>query len=859
MKQKILLFGVLLAMTLTGQSATGKDGRHSENYRPSGRSFVCVNGQNRLTRALYTGHADYRVLTGDRPVFAIYKKNDTRYVQLQVNQVPLDKTTRCVAHYQDGMRSYELRHATWGDRAVLRIHMVPCRDAQRVVWRLRATDFKSPLHLDVIASRSEQSAKSPVQKLSQNFSEEQYLVCDGVTLRFEKLTQGENLFDDAEEAQRELSGRVEFNTPDAYINTLGAALVVAADGGRRSGSLADVLGWSDAAVGCFDDYVKNRVKNVSATLPASAKVSIRCQTLLFLDALLWHFQYDADQVYMRKMWPDVKKMLAELKPHFTPFSPALYVTRWAAYYYRANRLAARIAQLMNENPAPYTAEADAVLAVLNGSLWVNDKGHWAECQDMQGLRRVHPSAAVWSIYTPIDCGACSPTQAYWATKYVDREIPHIPVNSQFSTISTSNWMPYSPGANQVVPADVMHTALAYFEAGRSEEGFSLMKANILDQMYYGQSPANFGQFSKYDVACGEQGRDVAECIGISARTLIQGLYGIRPRALFSDCVIHPGFPESWDSASVHTPYLDYSFRRNGSQLVYEVTQRFAKPLKIVLRQNLGLGKFHDVEGTADAHQVIRVDAVQRLPEVEFYSEYAFETDQDAYGLAEPTFERKFSKLSLDAFYNANVTDIFKGQQLPSPPVINDSLFRTLILKDEFLMMGVPFRSPAVGANIIYTSLSEAFPDSVAIPLSASASKAWLLMAGTTSHTQCRIANGMLVARYKDGTSDSLLLINPVNWCPIEQDYYVDQHAFPLASELTPLSVPLRPYRLSLATGKVSRDLSRTLGIEGVTRIIPGGAAQMLCMPLNRKKRLVSLTLRPLSSDVVIGLMGVTLQ
>jgi len=41
--------------------------------------------------------------------------------------------------------------------------------------------------------------------------------------------------------------------------------------------------------------------------------------------------------------------------------------------------------------------------------------------------------------------------------------------------------------------------------------------------------------------------------------------------------------------------------------------------------------------------------------------------------------------------------------------------------------------------------------------------------------------------------------------------------------------------------------------------LPGGAATMLDMPLNPKKKLRSLTLRTLSNEVVVGLMGVTLQ
>jgi hypothetical protein len=42
------------------------------------------------------------------------------------------------------------------------------------------------------------------------------------------------------------------------------------------------------------------------------------------------------------------------------------------------------------------------------------------------------------------------------------------------------------------------------------------------------------------------------------------------------------------------------------------------------------------------------------------------------------------------------------------------------------------------------------------------------------------------------------------------------------------------------------------------RVIPGGAAQILKMPLHRRE-LRSLTLETLSNDVVIGLMAITLE
>ena len=947
----------------------------AQNYRPSGQAFVCSNGQNRYTRALYGSHTEWRVETSDRPVFALYKKGNCRNVRLRINDVALDSTTQCDASYEAGMRGYIVRDKRWGSGATVRVKVVASLTSERAIWRIQEAGFGKTPQIQVVVSNIknpklhrngdmgvdavdafEADGKSPVQVLGGNMFDICYLSAEGQTLKLLDDEEGERLFEADEKAMKQLAGRVEFRTPDPYINTLGGALVVAADGdwdgetwlhgcigwrmplaGWRAGYLGDVLGWNDRAISHFDAYANSQVRNVTPDIPhptqdpkqQMARSEKRWHTqmysngyicrnpnrndqmhhydmnLNYIDELLWHFQYDADKAYLKKMWPVLKSHLAWEKRNFDPdgdhlydaycciwASDALYysggaVTHSSAYNYRGNRLAACIAELIGEDAQPYHTEADAILQAMNDRLWLKDKGHWAECQDLMGLKRVHESAAVWSIYTPIDCGACSTEQAYSATRYIDKEIPHIDVeNSTFQTIATSNWLPYSWSINNVAAAEVMHTALAYFIAGRHEEGFRLMKANILDQMYYGRSPGNFGQVSKYDAARGECYRDFGDCIGISARTLIQGLFGIQPRALFGDCVLQPGFPESWDSASVHTPYLDYSFRRNGDYLIYDITQRFAQPLKIVLRLNLGLGQIQDVQGSADAHQVIRVKAPAKLPEVTMTWAYDMPAEEPAYGLEEPETGARYSKLTIDKLLNANVADIFKNEyrsprppyttlQIPlqgvgewchpqTRPVINDSVFRSLIVKDEIDIIGIPFRSPALGQNIVYTSLWDNYPDSVCIPVNSSASKAWLLMAGSTNHMQCRIANGIVVARYMDGMSDTLQLVNPDNWCPIERDYYVDGKAF--------CAVSPRPYRIALASGTVSRDLVAALKLPFANAKggelgpksadggeIPGGAAQLLCLPLNPKKKVVSLTLRTLSNDVVIGLMAVTLQ
>ncbi len=941
------------------------------NYQPEGKAFVCVNGTNRYTRALYGGYTDYRVETSDRPIFAVFKKGKHRNVRFVVNGVPVDSTDYCKAWYEDACRSYLLRDKRLEKAGIeaLRIAVVALQDEESALFRFESEggsgslDVKS-LICDIANKKIRRNGDIGADPAGvfEPAADNAGLVVSGATYGQDRriayvlvrLNQAEDvafelansLWEETVEYNTALAGRVSFDTPDPYINTLGSALTVAADGdwdgqtwlhgcigwrmplaGWRAGYLGDVLGWNDRARSHFDAYAKSQVTDVAPTIPhpsqdkelnlARAEKKWGTQmysngyicrnpeknnqmhhydmNLNYMDELLWHFCYNADTTYMRKMWPVIKSHLAWEKRNYDPDGDGLYdaycciwasdalyysggaVTHSSAYNYRGNRLAARIAEIIGEDAAPYHAEADRILKAMNDRLWLDGKGHWAEFEEAMGLKRKHESAALWSVYTPIDCGAGTPGQFWEATRYVDREIPHIKVTANGvdygSTISTTDWLPYSWSINNVATAEVMHTALAYFEAGRAEAGYQLLMANIMDQMYLGVSPGNFGQLSFYDAARGECYRDFGDCIGISSRTLLQGLFGIVPDALNGRCIIRPGFPASWDSASVTTPYLSYKFRREGDKDVYEITQNFARPLKIVLRQNADRGAYVETEGSDELTQVITVD--RNVPRRMYKPEQVADKSLSptAYGLDEPA-KGKFRKVKMDDMMNANVTDIFANEYVSPRPVtttlqipvngigewchpklmaeIKDSVFRTLIRKDQFVVAGVPFRTLKNGRNIVFTSLWDNYPDSITVPLAGKATSAYLLMAGSTNHMQSRIDNGLVIATYEDGTTDTLRLRNPDNWCPIEQDYYVDGMAFTT-------TLP-RPYRVCFGTGTVSRDLGKELSIKGVYgREIPGGAAQMLRMPLDGTKKLRSLTVRTLSCDVVIGLMGVTLQ
>ncbi|MCR4603278.1 MAG: DUF4450 domain-containing protein [Prevotella sp.] len=939
-------------------------------YFPQDDAFINENGINRFTRALYGGWSDYRIETSDRPIFAVAQKGHHKSVRFEIEGVPLESTDYCKSYYRNGMRTYLLGDHRWNHigNGIVRVHVVALHDVEGAIWQFicdglkgrqlevkvklcKIANEKMSRNGDIGADKPGVFEPSPTEEglvvgkatRSSNFA---HLVMRRDSIYFMHDGDAFKAFNDAVDYNKQLAQRVQFSTPDPYINTLGGALVMAADGdwdgktwlhgcigwrmplaGWRAAYAGDVLGWNERAISHFDAYAKSQVTEVPPTIDSPsqdlamnmARAEKKWGTqmysngyicrnpernnqmhhydmnLNYIDELLWHFQYDADLDYMRKMWPVIERHLAWEKRNFDAdgdhlydaycciwASDALYynggaVTHSSAYNYRGNLLAARIAELIGENPEPYRQEAAAILQAMNERLWLPQRGHWAEYQDGMGLKRVHESAAVWSIYTPIDCGACTPEQAYQATKYIDREIPHFTVDSVYQTIATSNWLPYSWSINNVAAAEVMHTALAYYEAGRQEEAFRLMRANILDQMYYGQSPANFGQLSHFDAARGECYRDFGDCIGISSRTLIQGLFGVVPQALYGQCIIRPGFPQSWDKASLKTPYIDYTFTRKGGKVRIEISQHFRQPLQIVVRQNMDGGQYRDHVGNNKEHQVIEYDDFTQTDverETTAVLQHVAPYSPRELGLEEPVASKKYVHVAMNSLWNAEVDDIFKNRYLaPRPqstsleipvqgvgewchplytPTIDDAGLRTKVQAGMLTLKGIPFRSTATGNNIAYTSLWNNYPDSITIPLKGNATSAYLLMAGSTNHMQCHIDNGLVVVTYQDRTSDTLRLRNPENWCPIEQDYYIDGQAF---QTLEP-----RPYRISLATGDVSRDLGRDLNIPGVYgREIPSGAAQMLRMPLNASKKLKSLTLRTLSNDVVIGLMAVTLQ
>ncbi|MEP6929428.1 MAG: DUF4450 domain-containing protein, partial [Flavobacterium sp.] len=170
-----------------------------------------------------------------------------------------------------------------------------------------------------------------------------------------------------------LANRVKVTTPNPYINTLGAALSIAADGiwespaylhgaiawrmylnAWRGAYTADPLGWHDRAKTHFTSYSNSQVtapltgpvvfdsvrnlarqkEEMGTSMFSSGYISRSPNkntvahhydmNLVFIDQMLRHFKWTGDTSFIKEMWPTIQRHLNWEKRNFDPDNDGLY-------------------------------------------------------------------------------------------------------------------------------------------------------------------------------------------------------------------------------------------------------------------------------------------------------------------------------------------------------------------------------------------------------------------------------------------------------------------------------------------------------------------------------------------------------
>jgi len=855
------------------------------------------------------------------------------------------------------------------------------------------------------------------------------------------LEEMEKAFEMAETRRQRIIKRVEIDCPDQFIQLAVSALNIAAeaiwDETTRSyfhGAVAwrvPLLGWrglyAGDALGQHERtflhilrYVQTQNTNpIPETFPGPDEDSnlSRCEralhsngnmtrshydmNLVAVDGLIRHVRWTGELEKIREYWPVLMRHFAWEKRLFRrqfgqeklPLYEA-YACIWAsdnlqyngggvthstAYNYLAFKTLGEWGVRFGlEGAEELLHEAERIYRAAESLLWSSDTGCYAEYRDVIGDQLLHTNAALWTVYHAIDSELGSSLKHWLMTRYVDTQIPHIPVigpgipKEDLYVLSTTSWMPYMWSVNNIVVAECLHMALAYWQANRVDRAFPLFKGAIISTMYSGLCPGNIGMTLSYDVARREAQRDFADGIGVAARAIVEGLVGVRPNLPGGEIVIVPGWPDSWQWLHFNHPDFRLDFRKNAEESSYKFTSRFPHPARIkfrlsartsrpcLLKQGVS-GAQLLVDTNSVGHPMIevifpptnfcsfsirwdgdsceKISRVYRVPaggkitirpkkaiingfddpqdvlsksritshEASFnlksgvggYKTLFVNLVQDELGWWEPISieiiprtnrvlgiefdwtvpikpNARLRTVDLSQFYNEQLSRIFENEYLSprSPfcslsipkqgiggwcdfnlkPTIDDSGLRNLaaIREGIFTMPnGIPFliSTQANAPNVVFVSKWDNYPNSVTIPLSGRAKWCFLFMVGTTTHMQSRFVNGHIKIAYKDGKLTDVDLENPVNWWPIEQDYFIDDFAF-----MRPEAIPPR---VNLKSGIV-RVLD-PVAFKGKGGHVPGGAGTVLAIPLYPSSELKNLTVSASANEVIIGLLGVTLM
>ncbi len=455
------------------------------------------------------------------------------------------------------------------------------------------------------------------------------------------------LFEQSVEYKRAVAGLVAVDTPDPYVNALVPALNIAADAlwdgdwymhgnvawrvaliGWRCPYTGDILGQGGRTRKHIRNSLATQITGASSgKLPQNRPVWGRNKeadeavraffsegrlngtphydwNLVLIDVLMRHLLWTGDLEFAREAWPYLKRHMAWEKRLFDrgglyDAMPAIWASdalqyngggaaHTTAYNYYHNKMAARIARLIDEDPHPYETESHRIYKAMQKELWLEDDGVFAEFRDLLGEQKAHPAVALSTFYHSIDSEVPDAFQAWQMSYYIETRIPHIPVHGpgvpegKWSVVPSTTWMPYIWSINNVSPDEIYHTALACWQTGRSDLAWQLFMGSAIENMYRGICPGNVGMTVSFDAYRGENIRDFGDAIGVLGRSLVEGLFGVVPDMLADELTIRPGWPAEWEYASFRHPSVKYAFERKGREDHYRIVPQFGRHVRLRL-------------------------------------------------------------------------------------------------------------------------------------------------------------------------------------------------------------------------------------------------------------------------------------
>jgi len=437
----------------------------------------------------------------------------------------------------------------------------------------------------------------------------------GATALAKQAAHPASTFEQSVHFYQTLARRVQVHTPDPYFDLAVQAMVIANDAmwqppsflhgavswmqhylGWRTWYGSEALGWHDRVLSAILAFAALQIhsgdnRGAIPDMLGSTGVSYNMDEV-YLDDIYYHYLWTGDRGLLASLFPVIRGMLSWEKRRLDPDDDALYenclntwisdshwydggdCTQASAYMFRGYELAAEAAKAAGADPKPFLQAAERIRQTMNKKLWLSSQGHYAEYIDRAGLKRIHPSPELPTIYHPIDFGVTNLFQAYQMLRFTETKLRNetgIPRGGRL--VWSSNWAPnydkhYTHSTYDLVFAENLNLAIAYYRAGQFDKAYDLVKG-VYASMYQGGIP---GGLSCHAYSNGQQraNEEFGDSISMFARTAVEGVFGILPEMQHDVINISPGFPSQWNEASISTPDLSYKFHKTDSEITLQV-------------------------------------------------------------------------------------------------------------------------------------------------------------------------------------------------------------------------------------------------------------------------------------------------
>ena len=429
------------------------------------------------------------------------------------------------------------------------------------------------------------------------------------------------VFAEAVEDNRKLASSIEIDTPDPYLNAALPSAVLGFDAAWnaptfRHGAIAwhdSFAGWRStyAATPCgWSDRVQSHLHEFYTRQSAEGRIPSKLENdssynmgEVLVDQALYDYEWTGNldplrnggfDAIARHLWWGERYLMTRdgLYENFLNAWNTDY--KWcnggggtiaSTYYWRANKTMAGIAKRLGRVPDIFEQRAAGISAAMKARLWSESVGVYGEYRDSTGLRLLHESPDLSSIYTPIDLGFSDPFESYRMLRFGLRRfetIKDLPRGGEL--IYASEWLPDHYSTRGIYTAEIINTLLALYMTGQAEAAEPLRRA-IDGSFYEGPGMGCTG----YTIDPGgtyKPHTDFTDMTSMYVRNVVEGLFGIRMNAPDGRVTLQPCFPAAWDKASIRCPAVAYHYTWDGGTetLAIQTTQPLSPTVRLRARR-----------------------------------------------------------------------------------------------------------------------------------------------------------------------------------------------------------------------------------------------------------------------------------